>query len=844
MRRFSDSAALQGALLALLAVGCGHAISIKDYSSNAGGAGNGSGVVSDNLVEELPLTGDTGGAPPVGTGACPEKTMPKDATLPGYGAIPDQQKISELMSKMSNDAKFKQMYGIDDPSDRGATAYGDIERSYDVELSGGRVIRGYNYRDAGRGVCLDAKQPNNRPTDLKDYATAFPTASTRAASWDVELEMKIGVALGDETMATKNNMMLAPCMNILRHPYWGRSQETYGEDVYHTGRMAAALTTGIQKHVVACAKHFAANNIENNRQKQNADMDEQTLREIYVPHFATVVQDAGIGCIMAAYNLLQGIKCTENKHLLRDILKGPVEANGLGFRGFVLSDWWAMEGGDAHATDTSLAQGRAQRAVEAGMDIELPWSLNYSQLANLVENQRLDSALIDEAVKRILEQKFRFNTVYTDDPWGLGTAVTRLDDREGYKASVANNEQHLELAAEAVVKSAVLLKNGANDAPVLPIADTNKPGSIAVVGLDRAITVSPATNLQPGDDGVLKFATEINTGDRGSSRVNSDPDKSIGPFDGIKAAAERHGITNVTHGNNVDAARNAEFIVAVVGLTAGDEGEEYAVKHLGDRPNLDLPDNQNGFVNELLNLGKPTVIIIESGSIVNLPWLGHSNQKQATFWAGYPGQYAGKAFGKLIFGESNFSGKMALAWPKEADMNRLVPFREGDNMTMRMGYFFGYRAYDHAAANGDAVQLEFPFGFGLSYTKFEYSNLQIPCATAKKTDVVYVKADIANTGSREGDEVMMLFVKGPPKPAGISGERPVKELKRFQRVNAIKPAGQAGSRYRVTLPVKIQDLRHWEGDAGGSWVIDSGEYEIMVGPNADNLPLKGKLTVQ
>ena len=218
-----------------------------------------------------------------------------------------------------------------------------------------------------------------------------------------------------------------------------------------------------------------------------------------------------------------------------------------------------------------------------------------------------------------------------------------------------------------------------------------------------------------------------------------------------------------------------------MGLTAGDEGEEYSVASYGDRANLDLPDSQSDFVNRVLQLNKPTVIIIESGSIVNVPWLNNSNQQQATIWAGYSGQHGGVAYGKLLFGDRNFSGKLAVSWPEQSDLDTLLPFRDPNTQTVTMPYFHGYRLWDL----NPNVKLVFPFGWGMSYTTFAYSNLQIPCGTANKTDVVYIKADIANTGSVEGDEVMMLFVQGPKPSSATNPYRPVKELKRFQRVNDI-----------------------------------------------------------
>jgi beta-glucosidase-like glycosyl hydrolase len=296
----------------------------------------------------------------------------------------------------------------------------DIERSPDVDVSGVGTIRGYRYRDAGRGVNLDAGQ-DNRPDDGNNFATAFPAPSLRAASWDLDLERRIGAAIGDETVASKNNMLLAPCMNIVRHPYWGRTQETYGEDTYHVGRMATAFTVGLQEYVVGCAKHYAANNIEKGRSTQNAVLTEQTLREIYGRHFEMIVQDGGMGCIMAAYNLVNGIKSTQSEHLIRDILKGPVEDGGFGFEGLVLTDWWAMPG-DQNVPDATTAQNVTIEAVNAGTDIEVPWTLHYTEetLANA------DPQLVEDGARRVLTQKYRFGSALDSDPWGLKPAMVAV----------------------------------------------------------------------------------------------------------------------------------------------------------------------------------------------------------------------------------------------------------------------------------------------------------------------------------------------------------------------------------------------------------------------------------
>ena len=738
--------------------------------------------------------------------------------------------VNSLLSQMGPSEKASQMMGVP----VGNMDYWDVQRSPDVTVSGVGTIRGYYYRDAGRGVNLDAGQ-HNRPDDGKNFSTVFPAASIRAASWDMDLEKRVGAASGDETAASMNNMLVAPCMNIIRHPYWGRTQETYGEDTYHTGRMATAYTVGLQEYVTGCAKHFAANNIEKNRSMQNAIMNEQTLREIYGRHFEMVIQDGGVGCILASYNQINGVKNTQNKHLLRDILKAPVSQGGMGFQGLVLSDWWAMPG-DQNVPDAAYALSDTKEAVLAGLDVEVPWTLHYSTSTL----QQADQALVQDAARRVLTQKFRFKTARDTDGYSVKPPVSTLTG-----SSITTNLDHEALAEEAALKSAVLLVNGPPTAPVLPLTEAAK--NIAVVGPVRNFSLISSTVPKSCPNGgrencEFHFATDPPLGDRGSGGVNGDPARAVGPFAGIQTIAGAG--RTVTSGDSAAAAANADAIVVVVGYTPADEGEEYPIPEGGDRSSLNLPQGQSEFVASVLALNKPTVIIIESGSIVNLPWLAHANKNQATVWAGYGGLRAGLALGKLIFaaGGANFAGKVPLAWPTQTELD-LAKFKETETETT-MGYFFGYREYDRRKAAGEPVNLVFPFGHGLSYSHFEYSNLTVPCQAeaATKDAIVDITIDIENTSPVDGDEVAMLFVKPPPKPPTITGERPVKELKSFTRVRV-----QAGQKVTAHLPLRIRDLRRWEGNQTGKWVIDSGGYTILVGKNADDAEASatpGMLTVQ
>ena len=543
---------------------------------------------------------------------------------------------------------------------------------------------------------------------------------------------------------------------------------------------------------------------------------------------------------MAAYNKINGKKLTQNKKLLTDILRSPVAAGGMAFRGTVLSDWWAMPGDQGgNGVPPDIAAGFAKEAAEAGLDIEVPWDINYSQLETIVMNGQLEQRYVDTAAERVLEQKFRFKTALASDNWGLKNPTrTQLQG-----ASLINNEPHLELAEEAAIKSAVLLRNGVEGTPVLPI--TGMP-SIVVAGLDLPISIQSTTNPISGP--VLHMATDVSLGDRGSSRVNADPEKSVGPLAGITQIGGMHGVTTVTGANSVEAvtAANPDLIVAVVGLAPGDEGEEYAILAGGDRATLNLPHGQNEFINGVLALMKPTVIIINSGSYVALPWLEHENKNVATIWAGYSGQRGGLAYGKLLFGDANFSGKMPMAWAREAELQRFTDEAGGTKTTM--GYFFGYREFDRRVAAGEPVDLVFPFGHGLSYSTFQYANLRVPCTTVTEKSIVDATIDITNMSGPKGAEVPMLFVKGPVAAPGTPGAaRAVKELKSFNRVEL-----EPGMGKRVPLPIRIQDLRHWEGGENGRWVIDKGEYTVLVGKNAADAeanataatPLVGKFTVE
>lgn len=820
-----DSGARAAITSAFVLVG---AVSACGHLAERPGTSNASAGAPGNL-------GGAGSSPGAGAGIAEPFTCRAAASqqfdaahMQAYSVSADVvSAVATTLGQMSAAEQASQMMGLPNPE---CIDFTDLNRGPDVQVAGVGTIRGYNSRDADRGVDLQSGQ-KNRKDDGNNFSTAFPAVSVRAASWDLDLEKRVGEAIGDEAAASLNNLVFAPSATILRHPYWGRTQESYGEDGYLIGRLATAFTVGVEEYVAACATRFAANNIERGRSSQNAIMNEQTLREIYGRPFEMVVQDGGVSCVMAAPNEINGVKTTQNKHLLRDILKGPVEQGGFGFQGFVISDLFGMPGAQS-PPDIGTQQSETIDAVLAGLDVERPVTLHYTADTLALA----DSSLVQDAVRRVLTQKYRFRTGLSADAWGLKSPTSEL-----YQGSISTNGDHEALAEQVELESAVLLVNGPSDQPVLPLSSAR---SIAVVGPDRDFHLEfgdvPKSCGAPGAC-TFHFATDPALGDRGSDRVNGDPMRAVGPFAGIQAAASS--AKTVTSGNSATAAANADAVVVVVGYTPADEAEEFTSDTASDRSTLDLPQGQNDLVTSVLDLMKPTVIVIESGSIVNLPWLAHANKNQATVWAGYGGIRGGAALGKLLLGVAgaNFSGKMPLAWPTQAELD-LTPFTDTDRSTT-MGYFFGYREYDRRRVAGQAPNLLFPFGHGLSYSSFEYSNLTLPCAaqTVSKDAIINVSVDIKNTSAVDGDESAMLFVKPPPKPLNISGDRPVKELKSFARVSV-----KAGATVTAQLPLRVRDLRRWEGGTDGKWVIDSGAYTVLVGKNAadaDTTTTQGALTI-
>jgi beta-glucosidase len=761
----------------------------------------------------------------------------------GYGYNDPQilAQLDQTMASISPRDEMLQMGGMPYGSSSDKN-YNDTQRSQDTDS-----IRGYRYRDASRGVNfaedMDGLPPDpNYKTDKRDplgqsvgYSTTFPVSMARGAAFDLDLEYAIGEAIGDEMQAAQQTLLLAPCMNLLRHPYWGRAQETYGEDPYHIGRLASAMVVGVQEHIAANAKHYMGYDVEAGRQTNVSNMDEQTLREIYGRHFRMVVQDSGVASAMASYNAVNGKKSTVNQHTITDVLR-----NDFGFKGFVLSDWWAVPGADK-ILDTSTQTSTAKAAINAGLDVELPWLYNYNNLVSLYNTHDVTKTQLDTAVRRILYEKYRFKSDKLTGTVGNKPPVTIYDTAT---SAITCDATHVALAKRAALESMVLLKNKNGVLPISPMVH-----NLAVVGATVPYAVYYGSST-------LNFATDVRTGDLGSSRTYSDPKKSVGPFAGfctatggtVSGTSCSGGSVNVTTATNnggdlspvTSAASAADFVVVVAGLTPQDEGEEYS--YAADRntdPNCPLTNSclqldakqpsstyqgiQNNLIQQVAATGKPFVVVLEGGSVIEMPWL---SQVPAVVMAWYPGQRGGEAMADLLWGvvnnvSYNFGGKLPFTWGLESQYGD--PFDSPGGSTT-FDYYVGYRYFDY-----NKKTPVFPFGAGLSYTTFALSNLQLGCSTMSQGAVLPVVVNVTNTGMVAGDDTVMVFVSFPNSTA----RRGPKELKGFARVSLA-----AGEAKQVTIPVRLSDLDYFKQDSStattGSWVVESGPINIMVTDGSQN----------
>lgn len=597
-------------------------------------------------------------------------------------------------------------------------------------------------------------------------STSFPQSIALASTWDDDLMSRVALTIGKETRARGIQQCLSPTINIARDARCGRTEETYGEDPHLTTHMAKAFIKGIQdQKVVATPKHFAANFVgDGGRDSNEIHFSDRILKEIYLPAFEASIKEAGALSIMAAYNSLDGIPCSSNKWLLTDVLRKE-----WGFKGFVVSDYWSVTHiYEKHKVATTKAEA-AQKATEAGLDIELPDINCFSELEDLVKQGRLSIEVINEAVRRIIWVKFwlgLFEHPYVDP---------------NYAEKLCDCDNHRQLALEAARKSIILLKNSKE---TLPLKTNIK--SITVIGPN---------------------ANEVRLG--GYSAM---PRKVITTLEGIKNKVSKNtkvyfeegckviGDEKKNFSKAINAVKKSDVAILVMGNSNETEAEER------DRCNLDLPGFQEDLIIEISKIGKPVIVVLINGSAITMQkWI---DKVDTVIEAWYPGEEGGNAIADVIFGNYNPGGHLPITFPK---------------VTGQLPLYYNYkpsgRVYDYADLREE--QPSFPFGYGLSYTKFTYSNLKIEPRKIPIRGEVKINIEVKNAGKYKGDEIVQLYLTD----IYSSVARPVKELKGYKKITL-----KAGEKKKVEFILTDKDLFFL--DVHLEPVVEPGTFEVMVGGNS------------
>jgi beta-glucosidase len=626
---------------------------------------------------------------------------------------------------------------------------------------------------------------------IHGYRTIFPTPLGEAASWDpVAVERSAGIAAAEARVAGVH-WTFAPMVDIARDPRWGRITEGSGEDPYLGSIMARARVRGFQGNdysagdkIVACAKHWVAYGAaEAGRDYNTTDVSERTLREVYFPPFKAAV-DAGVGTFMSAFNDLNGVPASANRFTLTDVLRGEWK-----FDGFVVSDYTSVEELIKHGVAANGAEA-AREALNAGVDMEMVSRLYNKHAGDLIKERQLSERTIDEAVRRILRIKLRlglFDKPYAD---------------EALERTAIFNSANVAAAREIAARSLVLLKN---DKDVLPLAKNVR--SIALIG-----------PLADSRQDML-----------GSWTGDGKPEDAVTLIDGIKAKVPQTKI-NYAKGCNVScdkpdgfeealrAVKESDVVVIAVGESADMSGEA------ASRSSLDLPGRQLDLVKAVQAVGKPTVVVLMNGRPLTINWITENTPAILETW--FAGSEAGNAIADVLFGDVNPGGKLPVTFPRAVGQ---IPLYYNHKNTGRPPDV--NNKYTSKYLDVDWRPL-FPFGYGLSYTKFKISHLQLSAQRIPLDGKLTVTVDLENIGRRAGDEVVQLYIRD----TAASVTRPVKELKGFQRVT-LKP----GDVRRLEFLLTAAELGLWNREM--RFTVEPGEFMVMVGSNSEDL-LEAKFEVQ
>ncbi|HXT11575.1 MAG TPA: glycoside hydrolase family 3 C-terminal domain-containing protein [Candidatus Angelobacter sp.] len=697
-----------------------------------------------------------------------------------------ETRVEDLLSRLTLQEKGSLVYANSTFSVAGVPRLGIPDLWMDDGPMGVREEVGVGFRNLNR-------------TD--DFATAMPATLGLAATFDTNLAREYGAVIGQEARQRGKNIMLGPSVCIQRTPLCGRNFEYMGEDPFLTSRMAVNYIAGEQAQGVgSCVKHFAANNQEYQRGSIDVEMDERTLREIYLPAFHAAVQEAGVLAVMGAYNKFRGQHCCENDYLLNTVLKGQ-----WGFKGLVMSDWSGV-----HDTGEAALNGMD---MEMGTRTSPPFDTAYLAKPFLegIESRKYPVSVLDDKVRRHLYVMFRLNLIH--DPAETNTQPAT------FNSQLLSRPEHQAISREVAEESIVLLKNKG----LLPL-DSSKLKSIAVIGANAV-----AKFASGGGSANIKAPYEITALEGISNRLGSgvtitySPGYSNPAFRGWNRGSSGSPLSINTNlfAAAIEAARAADVVIFIGGLNHSLDREG------SDRRDLKLPGGQDELLRQIVRANPKTVVVFNGGGAVEMDeaWL---SRVPSLVYAWYGGMEGGNALSRVLFGDVDPSGKLPCTFPKRladspAHALHSYPGTNGTE-TYKEGLLVGYRWFDTKK-----IQPLFPFGYGLSYTTFKYSRLELAPDRNVKNPAVTVEFTLANTGKRAGAEVAQVYVR-ELHPGAL---RPFKELKGFARVSL-----ESGEKRKISIRLNQNAFAHYDPGQGG-WVADKGDYKIMVGGSSREIALQG-----
>lgn len=637
-----------------------------------------------------------------------------------------------------------------------------------------------------------------------DSASYFPTGTAFAAAWNPELAYRRGEVLGEEARWRKKDVLLGPGVNIIRSPLCGRNFEYMSEDPYMNSVLAVAYIKGLQSRDVACSvKHFAVNNQETNRTTVDVECSERALREIYLPAFKAAVQEGGALTVMAAYNKFRGEFCAENNYLVRKILR-----NEWGFDGVYVTDW-----GAAHSTVPSM---------EAGLDLEMGTLIDKYEdwyyanpLIEAVKSGKVPMSLVDEKVGDVLRVMIKTNV---------------LDPKKRFGPGSMNTKEHQQATYDAAAEAIVLLKNQNN---LLPL-DFSSIKSLAVIG-DNATRKHSNGGLSSEIKAVYEVtpleALRAKWGDKVDIRFAQGYEKLSTFVEGSNNGQSSGTFSSKTQESDallkeaVEVARTSDVALLVCGLNHDYDTESF------DRLNMDIPYGQVELIQEVVKANPRTIVVMIAGSPLNMAAVDICSP--AIVWAWFNGMEGGNALVDVLSGKVNPSGKMPFTTPVSLDQSPAHALGNFPGRDLKVNYeediLVGYRWFDTKG-----LPVVYPFGYGLSYTTFDYSNLNTDKETYDQADTIQATFTLTNTGDREGAEVAQLYVSDPV----CSVMRPVKELKGFKKV-FLKP----GESRRITLDIPVSSLAFYS-EAQSQFVVEPGEFILQLGASASDIKLRISVEVK